>query len=67
MRNIISLGHSLNLHVTAEGIETENQLDELGEMECDRAQGFLLARPLPANEIERMLGTPLGTLGHRAR
>ncbi len=46
---IISLGHSLQLRVTAEGIETERQLAMLRTGGCDEAQGFLLGRPASAD------------------
>ena len=46
---IISLGHSLRLRVTAEGIETERQLSMLRAGGCDEAQGFLLGRPAAAD------------------
>ena len=46
---IISLGHSLRLRVTAEGIETERQLAMLRAGGCDEAQGFLLGRPAAAD------------------
>ena len=45
---IISLGRALGLRVVAEGVETRRQLDELRGSGCDRAQGFLFARPRPA-------------------
>ncbi len=45
---IISLGHSLRLRVTAEGIETEHQLAMLRACGCDEAQGFLLGKPAAA-------------------
>ena len=45
---IISLGRALGLRVVAEGVETRRQLDELRRLGCDRAQGFLFARPRPA-------------------
>jgi diguanylate cyclase (GGDEF)-like protein len=55
---ILSLGKSLNLIVTAEGVERKEQLDWLGSRGCDEAQGFLLSRPLPAHELEqRFLGS----------
>jgi diguanylate cyclase (GGDEF)-like protein/PAS domain S-box-containing protein len=44
---IIALGHSLNLHVIAEGVETMQQLEYLSEKESDAVQGFLFSRPLP--------------------
>jgi diguanylate cyclase (GGDEF)-like protein/PAS domain S-box-containing protein len=45
---IIELAHALGLEVVAEGVEQEVQLDVLVEMGCDRAQGFLFSRPVPA-------------------
>jgi diguanylate cyclase len=50
---ILSLGDSLNVTVTAEGIERQGQLDWLRKRGCHEAQGFLLSRPLPAAEIAR--------------
>ncbi|TAM75615.1 phosphodiesterase [bacterium] len=54
-RSIISLGHSLGLQVTAEGVETEAQRDLLRSMECDELQGYLLGMPLAAGECTRLL------------
>ena len=45
---VITLGHSLGMRVTAEGIETEAQLDLLRGMGCDEGQGYLLGAPCPA-------------------
>ena len=45
---IISLSRALGLRVVAEGVETRRQLDELRRLGCDRAQGFMFARPRPA-------------------
>jgi diguanylate cyclase (GGDEF)-like protein/PAS domain S-box-containing protein len=52
---LVDLGHRLGLRVVAEGVETELQRDVLGELGCDVLQGFLLARPLPAPELEQRL------------
>ncbi len=46
---IIGLAHNLNLHVVAECVETEEQLSLLARAGCDEAQGYHLARPLPAD------------------
>jgi diguanylate cyclase (GGDEF)-like protein len=49
---ILSLGKSLNLVVTAEGIERSGQLEWLRARGCDEVQGFLLSRPLSALDLE---------------
>ena len=48
---IIAMAHSLELQVTAEGVETRGQLEALARMGCDEYQGYLFSRPLPAAEI----------------
>jgi diguanylate cyclase (GGDEF)-like protein len=52
---VIDLAHALELQVVAEGVETRAQLERLRELGCDGAQGYLFARPLPADEIEELL------------
>ncbi len=49
---ILSLAHSLNLVVTAEGVERQGQLDWLLERGCHEVQGFLLATPLSVADLE---------------
>jgi diguanylate cyclase (GGDEF)-like protein/PAS domain S-box-containing protein len=53
----IAMAHSLKLSVTAEGIETQEQLDFYREHGCDEFQGYFLARPGPPEEITRMIET----------
>jgi len=58
---ILALGRAIGLSVTAEGVETESQFALLAQDGCDQIQGFLLARPLPAGQIDeiarqRMIG-----------
>ncbi len=52
---VISLAKNLRLDVLAEGVETEDQLAVLRAMECDYAQGYLFSRPVPADDIYRLL------------
>jgi diguanylate cyclase (GGDEF)-like protein len=52
---IISLAHSLNLKVVAEGVETEEQATVLRLLRCDEMQGFLLSRPVPVEELTSRL------------
>lgn len=54
-RSSISLAHSLDLQVIAEGVENEEQLAILRELGCDIAQGFLYSRPLPSGEVRRFV------------
>ncbi|CAN5371256.1 hypothetical protein BH11PSE11_BH11PSE11_31780 [soil metagenome] len=54
-RTVIALGHSLNLKVIAEGVETAGQLAFLREHHCDEIQGFYFSEPLPADEFAELL------------
>jgi EAL domain-containing protein (putative c-di-GMP-specific phosphodiesterase class I) len=53
---ITAMARSLNVDVVAEGVETEEQLAELVRLGCRRAQGYLLAQPMPAAAVARLLG-----------
>jgi EAL domain-containing protein (putative c-di-GMP-specific phosphodiesterase class I) len=52
---IISMSHSMNCQVVAEGIETAEQLEYLKQLGCDLGQGFLCSRPIPAVELLTLL------------
>lgn len=56
-RAIITLAHSLNLKVVAEGVETEGQLGLLIANYCDEIQGYYFSWPLPAEEATALLRT----------
>ncbi len=49
--SVVVLAHNLGLRVVAEGVETEAELEAVGAMGCDEAQGFLLGRPGPAQSF----------------
>ncbi len=55
VRAIISLGHSLDLKVIAEGVEEERQLHFLRDNGCDQVQGYLLARPMDTETFGELL------------
>jgi EAL domain-containing protein (putative c-di-GMP-specific phosphodiesterase class I) len=52
VRAIIDLGHSLDLKITAEGVETAEQLERLQTLGCDEVQGDLISPPLPADAFK---------------
>jgi diguanylate cyclase (GGDEF)-like protein len=51
VRSTVDLGHNLGLRVVAEGIESEQAWELLSQMGCDSGQGYLMSRPIPANEF----------------
>jgi diguanylate cyclase (GGDEF)-like protein len=55
VRAIVELAHALGLQVTAEGVETAEQHDALCALGCDSMQGFLFARPMPAEAMRDCL------------
>lgn len=55
LRTIINLARDLNLKVTAEGIETQKQFDQLKKMGCHLLQGYLIARPMVLSEVSALI------------
>jgi diguanylate cyclase (GGDEF)-like protein len=68
INTIVAMARGLNLNVIAEGVETQQQLEYLQEIECSEAQGFLFGKPLPADVITQLLiqepyATPSSSMG----
>jgi diguanylate cyclase (GGDEF)-like protein/PAS domain S-box-containing protein len=55
VRAIVTMTHALGLHVVAEGVETEEQLQFLRNEGCDISQGYLISRPVPLDELRQWL------------
>jgi diguanylate cyclase (GGDEF)-like protein len=55
LRAIVLMAHTLRMNVVAEGVETEAQLELLRKIGCDQAQGFLITRPVVADEVPALL------------
>ena len=53
VRAVAALAKGMGMTATAEGVETQEQLDKIASEGCTEMQGFLFSRPLPASEIER--------------
>jgi diguanylate cyclase (GGDEF)-like protein/PAS domain S-box-containing protein len=56
VRTIVTLARSLDMHVIAEGVETGEQLRQLGSLGCDYGQGYLFSRPVGAGQAIELLG-----------
>jgi diguanylate cyclase (GGDEF)-like protein len=54
-RAMLSMAHALDMSVTAEGVETLEQLHILQRLSCDEVQGYLIAKPLPASQIPAVM------------
>jgi EAL domain-containing protein (putative c-di-GMP-specific phosphodiesterase class I) len=55
IRAVVGLSSSMGITTTAEGVETDEQLERLTSEGCDEVQGYLFSAPRPASEIEKML------------
>lgn len=67
LKTIVSLGHSLKMSVTAEGVETADQAEFLKELSCDQMQGYYFGRPMAEPDLARTIlndftkGLPAGS------
>jgi EAL domain-containing protein (putative c-di-GMP-specific phosphodiesterase class I) len=64
---VLRLGADLGMSVVAEGVERPEQLAELQAMGCPYVQGYLLSRPVPADELRPLLSGPCCRGGGAAR
>jgi len=58
-RHIITLGRSLGMSVIAEGVELQEQLEYLKKYHCDKIQGYLFSKPVPKDEVIKLLDANL--------
>ncbi|MBZ0155523.1 MAG: EAL domain-containing protein [Alphaproteobacteria bacterium] len=54
---VTAMAHTLGMKVLAEGVETEDQLSFLRTTHCDEAQGYLFSKPLPAEELKKLIAS----------
>ncbi|HEY9805178.1 MAG TPA: EAL domain-containing protein, partial [Candidatus Obscuribacterales bacterium] len=57
VRAIVTLAHNLGIHVTAEGVETAEQLTQLRALECEYGQGYFFFQPLIESVVEKLILT----------
>jgi len=55
IESIVALAKKLNIHVVAEGVEEQEQLEFLHTIKCDVAQGYFFSKPIPTDEFEKLL------------
>ncbi len=55
LRAVIGLGEELGVSITAEGVETAEQMEELLAMGCNEGQGYPFGRPMPARDVPRLI------------
>jgi len=67
VRTIVDMAHTLGFTVIAEGVELDSQAAFLRTLGCEQAQGFLFAKPMPADEFSTLIGVRVSAAGTRAR
>ena len=55
---VIAMAHSLGLHVVAEGVENDRQLQVLQNLQCDEIQGYLFSKPVSREQATALLASP---------
>jgi diguanylate cyclase (GGDEF)-like protein len=64
---VISLAHGLGIGVVAEGIETTDEANRLRDLGCDRGQGYVYSRPIPAADVTRLMSAAGRKRGPRGK
>lgn len=59
VQTLITMAHSMNLSVVAEGVEEKSQYDILDQLGCDEIQGYILSKPVTAKELVEMISEPV--------
>ena len=67
VRAVTGLGNSLGIETTAEGVETEEQLESPQEEGCTEIQGFYFSKPVPGHELAALLSNTTGRRLHDRR
>ncbi|HUJ80105.1 MAG TPA: PAS domain S-box protein [Nitrospiria bacterium] len=62
VRSIIDLGHNQSLKVVAEGVQSQQTLDQLLDLGCDAVQGYFVSRPIPPDELTRWVNSSPWTI-----
>jgi diguanylate cyclase (GGDEF)-like protein/PAS domain S-box-containing protein len=55
IRAVIAMCRALDISITAEGVETQEQFDRLRMESCDQVQGYLISRPVPSSEVPALI------------
>ena len=58
VKTVVSMAHSLNLKIVAEGVEEPEQLQLLNDYQCDEIQGYLLSKPVSHTELLDIMRNP---------
>ncbi len=66
VNSTINLAHNLGLRVVAEGVESEQVLYNLAAMQCEQAQGYHIAKPMPAEELPAWLSNSKWSLATKS-
>src|SRR6267142_1004321 len=67
VRTIVDMAHTLGFTVVAEGVELDSQAAFLRTLGCEQAQGFLFARPMPAEEFSALVAARVGVVAGTRR